>query len=297
MNTKVLEYIIAIAEEKSISRAAERFYLSQPSLSRHLTNIESDIGAKIFARQNGELALTDAGKTYINSAQAILHIEKQTEEKLSAIRIKHQGGLRVVIFSHERKFFTRYILPKYNELHPNVPIEVITTTRSAALSGVNEEIFDLAILPFSSRRSIPHSTIIRHDESVVATPRDFSELERLRTHGFSFSCFENTPFLLVNSKSEYRHMEEDIMEQYNFTPKLVCEVDRFVTAHEMILNGFGCAFFPRNFLNLIESDLPTFSLVPPHRFDTLAITKTEPTRRELIDLIALSKEIFCKNGN
>ena len=47
MNTKILEYIIAIAEEKSISQAADRFYLSQPVLSRHLKKIEDELGAPL----------------------------------------------------------------------------------------------------------------------------------------------------------------------------------------------------------------------------------------------------------
>ena len=71
MNTKILEYMIAIAEEKSISQAAERFYLSQPVLSRHLKKIEDELGTPIFRRDSRQMTLTEAGIIFINNAQAI----------------------------------------------------------------------------------------------------------------------------------------------------------------------------------------------------------------------------------
>lgn len=68
MNTQTLEYIIAIAEEKSISRAADRLLVSQPAISRQLKRVEERLGTKLFLRERGEMILTDAGKIYVNGA-------------------------------------------------------------------------------------------------------------------------------------------------------------------------------------------------------------------------------------
>ena len=91
MNTKILEYIIAIAREKSISGAAEKYYLSQPVLSRHLRNIEEELGTPLFVRGHSGMSLTDAGRIYINNAQMILHLQATLEEDLRAMLEKEKS--------------------------------------------------------------------------------------------------------------------------------------------------------------------------------------------------------------
>ena len=61
MDTKILEYVIAIAEEKSLSKAAERLYLSQPALSQRLKKLEDELGTPLFLREKNGLSITDAG--------------------------------------------------------------------------------------------------------------------------------------------------------------------------------------------------------------------------------------------
>ena len=59
MTFQTLDYIIAIAEEKSISKAADRLLLSQPALSRQLKRVEESLDAKLFAREQNEMRLTE----------------------------------------------------------------------------------------------------------------------------------------------------------------------------------------------------------------------------------------------
>ena len=65
MDTKILEYVIAIAEEKNLSKAAERLYLSQPALSQRLKKLEDELGTPLFLREKNGLSITDAGRIYI----------------------------------------------------------------------------------------------------------------------------------------------------------------------------------------------------------------------------------------
>lgn len=74
MNLQSMEYIIAISEEKSLSRAADRLLLSQAALSQHLKKLEKELDAKLFFRQDGQLLLTDAGRVYVNGARRILNL-------------------------------------------------------------------------------------------------------------------------------------------------------------------------------------------------------------------------------
>ena len=80
MTTQVLEYLIAIEEEHSLTRAAERFYLSQPSLSYHLARAEQELKVKLFQKKGRSLLPTEEGIIFFNAARAILHAEAQTRK-------------------------------------------------------------------------------------------------------------------------------------------------------------------------------------------------------------------------
>ena len=74
MSLQSMEYVIAISEEKSLSRAAERLLISQAALSQHVKKLETELDAKLFQRQHGHLVPTDAGRVYVNGARRVLDI-------------------------------------------------------------------------------------------------------------------------------------------------------------------------------------------------------------------------------
>ena len=86
MDTRQIEYIIAIAEEKTLSRAAERLFISQSALSQLLSNLQAEGLPPLFYRQKGEMLLTDAGKIYVNGARIVMKICEDTEEALDKLR-------------------------------------------------------------------------------------------------------------------------------------------------------------------------------------------------------------------
>lgn len=79
MNTRTLEYLISVAELKSITRASERHFISQAALSQHISNVEKSVGASLFVYKGGAMQLTDAGVIFINSCRKILYLEKQID--------------------------------------------------------------------------------------------------------------------------------------------------------------------------------------------------------------------------
>lgn len=91
-DSKILEYLIGIVDEKSLSRAADKFFLAQPALSRHLRNVEKTVGIPLFTRENNRLRPTNAGKVFVNSSRNILHIEAEIYACLRDCHEKEDGG-------------------------------------------------------------------------------------------------------------------------------------------------------------------------------------------------------------
>ena len=88
LDTAVLKYMIAIVDEKSLTRAADRFFLAQPALSRHLRNMENMFGMQLFSRKHNRLYPTNIGKVFVNSARNILLFEEEMNREM----VKYQTG-------------------------------------------------------------------------------------------------------------------------------------------------------------------------------------------------------------
>ncbi|MDO4265420.1 MAG: LysR family transcriptional regulator [Eubacteriales bacterium] len=95
MDIRQLNYFTVIAEEKNISKAAERLFISQSALSQQLAQLENILGTTLFLRRRGALELTEAGQIYLNSVYHIIHIDKMAEEQIR--RIKNQTDICIDI--------------------------------------------------------------------------------------------------------------------------------------------------------------------------------------------------------
>ena len=84
-------YMIAIAEEKNITKAANRMFISQSAMSQQLLKVEKDLGVALFEREGKNLQITKAGEIYINAAKAILNIEKAFYEEIETQKKKHRS--------------------------------------------------------------------------------------------------------------------------------------------------------------------------------------------------------------
>jgi len=82
MNLKQAHYIRTIAQEGSITAAAKKLYISQPSLSRYISRIEQMLGMPLFYRRNNGMELTEAGEVYVAYAKEILLLRRNMEIEL-----------------------------------------------------------------------------------------------------------------------------------------------------------------------------------------------------------------------
>lgn len=145
MNTKVMEYILAIAEEKSITRAAERFYLSHADLSRHLRNVEKEMGAPLFTRTQTGVQLTQAGIIFVSDAQAVLHMESELEKSLAEMRGEKRRHIRVMTDSPFYNDCVRLAGPAFQAKHPQYTLEFVNCNAFQARRALLDGTADLGV--------------------------------------------------------------------------------------------------------------------------------------------------------
>lgn len=82
MDTRILKYFLAVASEENITKAAEMLHITQPTLSRQLSKLEEDLGAKLMVRDKNGVTLTDEGILFRRRAEEITELADKAEQEL-----------------------------------------------------------------------------------------------------------------------------------------------------------------------------------------------------------------------
>ena len=97
MDLKEQKYVCTLAECKSLTRASERLYISQPALSLYINNVEKILGARLFERNGRKFELTWLGKQYVEKASQMLELERQFEAVRRQTERENAGQVRIGI--------------------------------------------------------------------------------------------------------------------------------------------------------------------------------------------------------
>ena len=100
MNSKAQEYILTIARERSLSRAAEKLFITQPALSLFLSRLEEQLQIRLFERTSRGLTLTYAGERYVAFARNCLAMERSFDQELCDIQACRKGRIRIGTSPH-----------------------------------------------------------------------------------------------------------------------------------------------------------------------------------------------------
>lgn len=120
MNPKHAQYMLTVYQEGSITSAAKKLYVSQPSLSQMIKLVESNLGTPIFNRSTDPLTLTYAGEKYIEAAQKILAINSNLEREIEEIKDEEHGKIRLGIPVQRGLKVLPAVLPRFYQDYPYV---------------------------------------------------------------------------------------------------------------------------------------------------------------------------------
>jgi len=143
MNDK-FEYVLAVAEERNLTKAAQRLYISQPTLTLSLNRLEEELGTKLFDRSRSPIIITAAGQFYLDRMKQIARAERSLRTDLQFFsHPKH--SLIIGIGQVRGNSWIPKILPEFIRLHPDVNIQVLQKTEETIYEGLTQNRVDLVI--------------------------------------------------------------------------------------------------------------------------------------------------------
>jgi len=151
LDIRHLKLIVAVTEEKSVTKAGERLHLTQSALSHQLRDIEERLGTPLFLRLNKKMVLTQAGERLLYSARQILEELKRAEDDLKQMTDNHHGALRLSTECYTCYHWLPELLREFSQQYPKVEVNVVAETTHQPLPALLNGKLDLAIVSTVSR--------------------------------------------------------------------------------------------------------------------------------------------------
>lgn len=169
-----LKYFLMVAEELNITRAAERLYISQQSLSNHISNMERELNVKLFTR-SPKLALTYAGDLLVDTATQILDLHSQYLNKVGDINRHYMGVLRVGISYTCGLAVLPEILPQFRREFPMVEFSMFEGNSSELEDELAHGRVDLVIAFHPIMLEGVETVPLTEDRLIMVVPKVFTD--------------------------------------------------------------------------------------------------------------------------
>ena len=262
MNFRNLRYFLQAAEEKNITRAAGKLFISQQSLSEHINKLEEELGVTLFERGN-ELKLTYAGERLAALARRICSLEQEIILESEEISGRRRGRLRLGISYTCGRALLPLILPEFYREHPLVEINLMEGNHQTLNEWLGKGEID--VLLGYAPIDVPGAEVqpLIYEKLLLASPRTMTDkalgekAEAVRKGdpaGFDIRAFRDQPFILLKSGNRIRSLFDAYAERCDFLPSVMMETENIETAFALAASGMGITAYPEMFLMTLHRD-------------------------------------------
>lgn len=249
MNFVNLKYFMAVVQEMSFSKAAQKLYLSQQALSGHIHRLEEECGTQLFER-SPKLRLTYAGVCVAKHAAQILDLEEQMVVQLSDIANLRSGHLSVGTSHTRGRVLLPDIIPAYLNRYPTIELTMHTGITQELEGMLIDGSLDLLVgfPPFHSQsiQCIP----VRKERLCLVVPKSlmaqkFANPDGAAAHfmrsGVDIAAFCDMPFVMMK-RGRVHDMAFRYFSSHNITPNIILQHSDLETLLGLCLHGAGLTF-------------------------------------------------------
>lgn len=306
MNFTNLEYFRVVAEELNITKAAQKLYISQQSLSNHIKRLEDEYQVLLFNR-SPNLTLTEAGKSLYENAVKILTAKTNAVNELNDIRDFKSSQLSIGIHQARAHGDFSLILKKYRETYPQVKLTLIEGTRQRLIEQLKKKTLDLAMCAELPSNDFLQIKLYKDLQYVVMSREiyekycDFSLDECNKEKAGTFNLFQKCPFVSCGMDTWTGSALYSLASRYKTQLNISVNADTFLTMVELCRIGLGAGLVSDVILSnemRNQKDLLFFLLNEPEveRNMFFYMNKDVYHSKALSKFVNMSLEYYRKNG-
>lgn len=249
MNLKHAQYMITILQEGSITSAAKKLFISQPSLSQMVKLVETNLGTPIFNRATDPLTLTPAGVKYMEAAKHILTINANLAKEIAEINQEDHGKIRFGIPVQRGMLVLPKLLPAFYRLYPHVDVEIHEQGSGLMENMILDGTVDLACMTTTARHEDLKYILIENEELVLLASKNTKLAGRI-PNGTPIHITEAADEKFVSNKPGHsiRAVQDNLFISNDIHPKIILETVSIEVEKKVCLACDAVMICPRSYI-------------------------------------------------
>ena len=305
MDLRQIENIVAIEQEQSISKAAERLFLTQSALNQQLLRLEKELGIQLFERKKHAMIPTFAGKVYLATAHRMIDMKKETYKIIHDISNETAGEISVAYSPERGSLLFSHIYPTFRRRYPNVTFSIHEAHVKKMETMLLQKEVTLACLTYSqgSKHAAIEYVDTKKELMVLGLPAShpLAHLAGERSWetfpSIDLALLRDEAFALVAKTTRLRTMIDDSFRAAGFLPKVLFESSSTATVVNMVKNQVCPAFFPQSYVDP-SAPMVYFTTKPKQSWvQTIAYLKGEYLTKPEKYFIELVKQYSATPSN
>jgi DNA-binding transcriptional LysR family regulator len=285
MTFRQLEYLVAVIDEGSFGRAAQRLYVSQPTLSQQIRALEAEVGGALVERLPRGVRTTPAGEALLPAARAALAATERARRAARMVLGLEAGELEIATVGTVAIGLLPPLLRRWRARHPARTVRLHEHRDGPALAeAVADGGADLGIGPRPDSWSGPLETLGEEELVVVLPPGDPL---RDRDDGVPLAALADREWVLFERGHALAQLTDALCAEAGFTPRAAVRTAQIAVVPSLAAAGLGPALVPAHIL-AGQQRRAARSLDPPRSRELCTFTRAEwsPLARAFLDLIS-----------
>jgi LysR family transcriptional regulator, transcription activator of glutamate synthase operon len=293
MEMRQLRYLVALAEERSFTRAAAREHIAQPALSQQIRRLEDEVGLALVERTTRRVSLTDAGALLVARARRVLVEVEAAQAELQALTGVHTGVVRIGAMHTMGPVDLSLALAIFHNRHPGVELTVREQSSEELAEMLRYDELDLAFLSVTERVE-SHGLGLHQlvsEELVVILSRDHPLGKRRQIR---MAELADEQFISWREGARLRELLVSAGREAGFEPRVKLASNESQRIRRLVARGLGVAILPRSDAEDPGADVAVASLTQPAltRDITLAWREGRRLPPAAAEFLALARATF-----
>ena len=294
MDIRQLRYLVALAEERHFTRAAEREHIAQPALSQQIRRLEDEVGLALVERTTRRVSMTEAGNLLVARARRILSELDAADAELQGLRGVQTGHVSVGAMHTMGPIDVSLALAVFHERHPGVELSVREQSSEELAEMLRDDVLDLAFLSVTERIE-SHGLGLQQlyaEELVLILPPTHPLRRR---DGVRIAELAGEQFISYREGARLRELLNLAAREADFDPRVMLESNESGRIRRLVARGMGVAILPRSDTEGPGAEVAVVALTEPEltRDITLAWRQGRRQPPAVAAFIDVSRQLFA----
>ena len=255
-----LDYVYAVYKEQSFTRAAEKLFISQPSLSAAIKKLEKMLGAPLFNRSGSAVTLTEVGLEYISAVEKIIKIREEFKSRVNDIYNLEVGRITVGGTNYLSSYVLPRIINRFAALYPKIEVNLVEAHSASLCEMIKSEEIDIVIDSFDESLEEYEGYPLAKERIFLCVPKDREINATLKEYSISpediyngtvdvnkvkpinINAFADESFVLLKKGNDMYNRAMRIFEDGGIFPNVTFNVDQLNISYALAESGIGLCF-------------------------------------------------------